>query len=440
MEVYLGLLISLFLLGFCVLKNIYMGYALIISWLLFVIIAFRRGFKLKDIVIMSYNGGKKSFVVMKILLLIGAVISIWMASGTIPTIVCYCLKYINPSYFILSAFIICSITSFLIGTSGGTVSIVGIPLIILARSGNINLNIAAGAIIAGAFFGDRCSPMSSSAALVSGLTRTNIFVNIKNMIKTSIIPLLLSIIFYYAISVHEPLKVLNNNLPLEISRTFNTGYIMLIPAFIILILSLLKVKVNHSIFISIIAACILALIFQHHSLKEIVYYAIFGFKLDHLNSLYKIIKGGGIISMLKTSFIVFMSCSLVGIFEEINIFDGLKTKLMNKKLNKNQLFNLTALTGLFMAGLSCSQTTGVIMTDEIMKDSYCKNDYELALDIENTAIVFASIIPWNIAALICTSTMNVNMMKYIPYAFYLYMIPVITFIFNRFGRIKIYTN
>ena len=440
MEVYLGLLISLFLLGFCVLKNIYMGYALIISWLLFVIIAFRRGFKLKDIVIMSYNGGKKSFVVMKILLLIGAVISIWMASGTIPTIVCYCLKYINPSYFILSAFIICSITSFLIGTSGGTVSIVGIPLIILARSGNINLNIAAGAIIAGAFFGDRCSPMSSSAALVSGLTKTNIFVNIKNMIKTSIIPLLLSTIFYYAISVHEPLKVLNNNLPLEISRTFNTGYIMLIPAFIILILSLLKVKVNHSIFISIIAACILALIFQHHSLKEIVYYAIFGFKLDHLNSLYKIIKGGGIISMLKTSFIVFMSCSLVGIFEEINIFDGLKTKLMNKKLNKNQLFNLTALTGLFMAGLSCSQTTGVIMTDEIMKDSYCKNDYELALDIENTAIVFASIIPWNIAALICTSTMNVNMMKYIPYAFYLYMIPVITFIFNRFGRIKIYTN
>ena len=439
MEVYIGLIISLILLGFCVLKNIYMGYALILSWLLFVIITFRRGYKIKDIIIMSYNGGKKSFVVMKILLLIGAVISIWMASGTIPTIVCYCLKYINPSYFILSAFLICSITSFLIGTSGGTVSIVGIPLIILARSGDINLNIAAGAIIAGAFFGDRCSPMSSSAALVSGLTKTNIYVNIKNMIKTSIIPLLLSLVFYYIISVHEPLRVLNNNLPVEISRTFNTGFIMLIPAFIILVLSLLKVKVNHSIFISIIAACIMALIFQNHTLKDIVYYAVFGFKLDKLNPLYKIIKGGGIISMLKTSFIVFMSCSLVGIFEKINVFDSLKNKLIDKKLNKNQLFSLTALTGFFMDGLSCSQTTGVIMTNEIVKDSYSKNDYELAIDIENTAIVFASIIPWNIAALICTSTMNVNMVKYIPYAFYLYIIPVITFIIKRFGRIKTYT-
>jgi NhaC family Na+:H+ antiporter len=440
MEIYFGIVISLILLGMCVLKNIYMGYALIISWLLFVLITLRKGYKFKDIMLMSYNGGKKSFVVIKILLLIGAVISIWMASGTIPTIVCYCLKYINPSYFTLSAFLICSITSFLIGTSGGTVSIVGIPLIILARSGSINLNIAAGAIIAGAFFGDRCSMMSSSAALVSGITDTNLFVNIKNMIKTSIIPLLLSLLFYYAISVHEPLRVLNTSLPTEISGTFNIGLIMLIPAFIILILSLLKVKVNNSIFISIIAAGFLALHFQNCSLKKIIYFAVFGFKLDHLNPLYKIIRGGGIISMLKTSFIVFISCSLVGIFEEINVFDDVKRKIADRKLNRKQLFNLTALIGLFMDGLSCSQTTGVIMTNEIIKDSYCKNNYELAMDIENTAIVFAAVIPWNIAALICTSAMNVNMIKYIPYAFYLYMIPVVTFILKKLDRIKAYTN
>ena len=299
MEIYIGFLVSFGFLVFSVLKNIFIGYVLIACWIVFALISIKRGHNLREIFSMSYNGGKQSFVVIRILILIGAVTGIWMASGTIPTIVYYCLRYITPSAFVLSAFVICSAVSFLTGTSFGTVSTVGIPLMIMARSGNINLNIAAGAIIAGAYFGDRCSPMSSSAALVAGLTKTNILDNIRLMFYSSIIPFFLSLIFYFILSVSQPLKVINNNLSGEILGAFRIEPLMLLPALIIIVLSLCRIKTYISISVSILTAFILALLFQNNLLKDAVHSIIFGFHTSG-GPLQSIIKGGGIISMLST--------------------------------------------------------------------------------------------------------------------------------------------
>lgn len=439
MEIYIGLIISFCLLIFGVIKNIFIGYMLIICWALFILIALKKGYKFKEVMKMSYDGGKKTLVVIKILLLIGMVISIWMASGTIPTIVYYCIKYIRPDMFILSAFLICCITSFLTGTSSGTVSTVGIPLIILARSGNVNIGMAAGAVMAGAFFGDRCSPMSSSAALVANITETDIFKNIKNMLYSAVIPLSLSLIFYFLLSRYQPLKALNNNLSKELLNTFKIGIVMLIPALIILILTLFKVKVSKSMILSIIAAFVLAIIFQNHSIKDAVYYMTFGFKLESSNPLRGIIKGGGIISMLRTCVVLFTSCALAGIFEGIKMFDRLKGMLLEKQLIQDKLFGATVIISIITAVFGCSQATAVVMTNEIMKDSYgSENKYELALAIENSAIIISALIPWNIAALMCTTVLNVNMASYVPFAFYLYMIPYTYFLHLKYvSRVKL---
>ena len=441
MELYVGLLISFCLLMYSVLKGIFIGYTLIICWVLFSWISFKKGYKLNDIVKMSHNGGKKSFVVLKIFILIGAVISTWMASGTIPAIVYYCLKFITPSTFVLSSFIICCTTSFLIGTSLGTVSVVGIPLMIIARSGNVNSNIIAGAIIAGAYFGDRCSPMSSSAALVANLTKTNIFANIKNMIYSSMIPFFMSLVFYYMLSASQTLKIINNHLSAEILKTFKIDFIMLLPAVIILILSLCKVKINISISISIISASILAVIFQNHQLKDIIYYIIFGFKINNQGPLQDIIKGGGIISMLKASLVVFVSCSIAGIFEGINLFDKLKNFLLNMELTGHKLFGITAIISILTAAFGCNQSIATVMTNEIMKDCYNNIDsYKFALHLENSGILIAALIPWNIAALVPTTAMNVSTTGYIPYAFYLYILPIVYFIYSKYCTKPLNTN
>ncbi|AKN31895.1 sodium:proton antiporter [Clostridium carboxidivorans P7] len=435
MEIYIGLIVSFFLIIFSVLENIFIGYILIVCWILFAVIALKNGYTLSKIGKMSFDGGKQSFVVLKIFILIGAIIGSWMASGTIPSIIYYCLKYINPSTFVLSTFIICCITSFLIGTSLGTVSTVGIPLMIIARSGHINLNLIAGAIIAGAYFGDRCSPMSSSAYLVANLTKTDIYTNIKNMIRSSIIPFILSLIFYYIFSVSQPLKVVNNNLSAELLKSFNINFIMLLPAAIILILVLCKVKISISILISTLSASVLAIFFQSYQLKELIYFIIFGFKIANHNTLQSIIKGGGIISMLKPSLVIFVSCSLAGIFEGIKIFDKVKNLFSRLSVSKHKLFGITSIVSILTAAFGCNQSIATVMTNKIMEDCYnTTSKYQFALDLENSGILISALIPWNIAALVPTTTMNVSATGYLPYAFYLYILPIIYFTYSKYSN------
>lgn len=443
MEIYIGLFISFSLLIFSVIKNIFIGYGLITCWFLFVLISVKKGYSIHEIGRMTYNGGKKSFIVLKTLMLIGGVIGIWMASGTIPSIVFYCLKYMTPYTFVLSAFLICSITSFLIGTSIGTVSTVGIPLIIIARNGNVNLNIVAGAIIAGAYFGDRSSPMSSSAVLVSNITKTNLFINIKNMLYSSIIPFLLTVAFYYVLSLLSPLKIVNNNLSEELLKAFNINLIMLLPALVILVLSFCKVKINFSILASMLCASILCVIFKGYHFKQIIDYIFLGYKMNNSSPLQNIIKGGGIFSMLKTCLVVFISCCLAGIFQGIKMFENLKNSLLRMELTRHKLFGVTSIVSIVTAAFGCTQSIAVIMTNEILNDCYNPSEkYKFALDLENSGILLSALIPWNIAALVPTTTMNVSATGYIPYAFYLYVLPIVYFIYVKYSNssINVQTN
>ena len=429
MDIYLGLFITFMIIILGVLRNVFVGFLLIACWIIFASISIKRGYNIKNILMMSYSGGKKSLVVVKTLLLIGAVTGAWMASGTIPGIVYYCLRLIHPDTFILFTFLICCASSFLIGSATGTASIVGLPLIIIARSGNVNLNITAGAIIAGVYFGDRCSPMSSSAVLVSKLTDTNLFTNIKNMFKSSVIPFILSIGFYYEFSKLNPLKVVNINLTNELLSTFKIEYLILVPVLVILVLCFLKVKIQYAMVLSMLVAAIVGILVQGHTPFQVLNYIILGYKLDDHNLLHNIIKGGGIVSMLKTCLVVYIACALAGILEGIKTFDGIKKILANMKLTGSLLYGLTTLISTITAAFGCTQSIAVILTDEIMKSCYKKEEnYQFALNIENSCILTSALIPWNIAALLCTTILNVNMYGFVPYAFFLYIFPLVHFL------------
>ena len=175
MVIFLIILFTIAMLVFSVSNDIFLGYGLTISLLLFSLVGLKRNKSIKDLFSLYIAESKRSLPIIYILLLISILISTWLSCGTIPAIVYYSLKYINPNLFILFCFIITSITSFLIGTSFGTVSAIGIPLIIIAQSSNLNLNLVGGAIISGAYFGDRCSPLSSSLLLLCNLTNVELF-------------------------------------------------------------------------------------------------------------------------------------------------------------------------------------------------------------------------------------------------------------------------
>jgi len=433
MELIVASGVTFVLLILSVYRGMFLAYPLMVAVVLFSIVAIRKGYKLKEIYQMGYRGGKKSLVVIKIFILIGAIVPIWMASGTVPAIVYYGINLIIPNLFILFAFLISCFVSLMIGTCMGTAGVVGIALMVMARSGGVNLSATAGAIIAGAYFGDRCSPMSSSASFVAFLTDTNIYDNIKNMFKSSIMPFALSVVFYTMISYIFPMNTSADNINREIIRVFNLNLTVFIPALIIIIFSLLKVKVKISMFVSIIVAFIISIFVQNEGILNCFKYMIYGFCLDRSDPLYAIIKGGGIISMLRTSLIVFLASILAGIIEETEMLNKIED-ITKRADSRYSIFRNVFITSIFTAAVGCSQTFTVMLTHMLNKKAYEKNNldnYILALDLENTAILIAALIPWN-AALLSPMTILDTDISCLPFLAYIYILPVSNLLYLRF--------
>ncbi|MCC5909026.1 MAG: Na+/H+ antiporter NhaC family protein [Clostridiaceae bacterium] len=433
MDLIVVMILSFSALILSIYKGLFIGYPLILCFFMFAILALRRDFTIKDILNMSYIGGKKVFVVLRIFALIGIITAVWISAGTVPGIVYYGIRLMNPNFFVVYAFLISSVVSFLLGTAFGTVSTVGVALMVIARAGDININLAAGALIAGAYFGDRTSPMSSSANLVAYLTATDLYTNIRNMFKTAVLPFTLSIILYTIISIYNPLNLMESSIDHEIIKIFTINWIVLIPAIIILFFAAFKIDVKISMVFSILSAFIISISLQNYSFTDVFNYTLWGFHLDINSPLQEILKGGGIFSMGRAAVIVFISSALSGILEGTEMLKALENVLLKMK-SRSKLFISTTTTAIITSMLGCNQTISIVLTTHIMKKAYKEKGIakeQLALDIENTSVVIAPLIPWNIASLLPTTTLMVGVAGFIPYAFYLYLIPIINVLYLK---------
>lgn len=441
MDVAAALVIIFCSLLFSVYKGINIVYPLFIGLIILAAVSIKRGFKPKPIFRMMVRGGSKSLIIIRIFVLIGAITALWRASGTVAFIVYYGIELMNPDYFILYAFILSSIVSFLLGTSFGTVGTVGIVLMIMAKSGNVNINLAAGAIIAGAYFGDRCSPMSSSANLVASITKTDLYINIRNMFRSSAVPLAASIILYFLLSKANPLVFHDNNISITIAEVFNIHWAAILPAAVILALAVFKVDVKLSMLISIGIAIVLAFVLQGFSIMQILNYTIFGFSLDSTGFFNDIVKGGGILSMMKIAFIVLISSAYSGIFEETNMLKEIHSQL-EAIAGKFGIFTATIFTSIITAALGCTQAISILLTNQLIEDTYEKekvDKQELALDIEDTSVVLSPLIPWNIAGAVPAAALTATV-GFIPYAFYLYLIPLYALVIKGYKKRKAHKN
>ncbi|MGH4138520.1 Na+/H+ antiporter NhaC family protein [Clostridium sp.] len=437
MDLIIAFFVTFALLIISVFKGIFLAYPLIAGLILFIIVATKRGNNIKEVFYMAFIGGKKSLIIINIFILIGAITSIWMACGTVPTIVYYSVKLIRPNLFILSAFLTSCFVSFLIGTSLGTTGTIGIALMVVAKGGNANLAATTGAIISGAYFGDRCSPMSSSASLVSYLTKTDIYKNITNMFKTCLVPFSLSIVFYAIVSRIYPLHSSANSINNEIINAFHINIIVMLPALIILILSAFRVNVKKSMLVSIIISYLLCIFIQHETLLNCIKFMIFGYSTEKSSPLYTIIKGGGIISMLKASLVIFVGSAISGVIEESKMLHNIEAITL-RATSRYGVFTNLIITSIFTAAVGCSQSVAVMLTHMLNKKAYEKNGLAnscLAIDLENTAIMISALIPWNIALLAPIIILGTNA-TCIPFLFYIYMVPITNLISIGFNSNK----
>jgi NhaC family Na+:H+ antiporter len=370
----LGLLCSFATLIVSVTHGIFVAYPLLLTLAVFMPIYLHQGYQFNALLEMAIAEVKKTLPVISILLLIGAVTASWMAAGTVPMLVYYGIKWIHPQYFILSVFVLTSLVSMLIGTSFGTVSTIGIALMIMAKGSQVNPHLIAGAVIAGAYFGDRCSPMSSSAHLIASITRTQIHQNLKNMVITAAVPLILSLLVYLVLSEFNPAQLSNSFLLTDIPSYFGLNAIVLLPAIAILLLSLLQVETKLTLMVSLLLAIGLSVGYQGESLVQSLTFIVAGYQLDASTPLAAILTGGGMVSMIKVSIVVIASTALAGLFTGTKTLSAIEKCLANARSRGNLFLGTTAI-GLASAAFGCTQTIAILLTQQLVQKSIDKSNW-----------------------------------------------------------------
>ena len=412
------LLFSLSLI-FCLFLKYSVIYALIVGYIIFVTYGLIKGHDLKVLIKKSFEGVLTVKNILLVFVLIGMITALWRASGTIAFIVYMGSKLISPSILILLTFLLCSILSFLIGTSLGTAATMGVICISIGKAMEINPYYLGGAVLSGIYFGDRCSPMSTSALLITELTKTNLYTNVKLMLKTSIIPFITSCLFYLFLGLKSSTSPVSIDATNIFKENYNLNIVVIVPAILIIILSLFKVNVKKTMLLSIFISFIIAMFFQKESVTSLINYCVYGF--HHSNEkLNLIMKGGGILSMLNVGLIVAISSSYSGIFKETKMLVLMK-KYLKEFSKKTSNYFVIFLSSIISGAIACNQSLGIILTYELCEELEDKQN--MAIILENTIVLLAGLIPWNIAMAVPLKTVDIGLMSGL-FAFYLYFLPL----------------
>ena len=403
----------------CLLLKFSVVYALVIGYIIFIIYGLIKRHNLIILIKKSFEGVLTVKNILLVFILIGMITALWRASGTIAFIVYMGSKLISPSILILLTFLLCSILSVLIGTSLGTAATMGVICASIGKTMGVNPYYVGGAVLSGIYFGDRCSPMSTSALLIAELTKTNLYTNIKLMIKTSIIPFIVTCLFYLLLGFKSTVSNISVDVTEIFKQNYNLNIIVIIPAILIVILSIVKINVKKTMLVSIVISFIIAMFIQRDSIVALINYCIFGY--HHPNErLNLMMKGGGILSMVNVSLIVGISSSYSGIFKETKMLVSLKKHLKDFSKKTSSYF-VIFLSSIISGAIACNQSLGTILTNELCGELVEKQ--KMAIILENTIVLLAGLIPWNIAMGVPLKTIGIGVMSGI-YAFYLYFLPL----------------
>lgn len=396
MELAIAFILFIICVAVSLILDISMLAPLLVGFVLFTALAAKNGFALKTVLKMAVGSLKESFIVIGILLLIGCLTGLWRSSGTVAYFVTLGVSVMPPSFFLLAAFLLSAAMSFAIGTSFGVTATAGVIIMSIAHAGGISPIPVAGAVLSGVYVGDRGSPASSAANLVAAVTGTDVEKNIKIMLKSGAVPFLLCCVIYGVLSVFYPMQSTDSQVLLQLGEEFRLSWLCLIPAILMIVLPFCKVKVKWAMAIDIVVSFVLAMITQ----------------------------GAGFADCFKT---MLLSGTYGGIFHGTGMLDSLSEKLIILK-SKVGRFPVIVLLSFAVSIVFCNQTIGVIMLSQLSEGLYGTEDaerYSKMIDIENSVIVIAGLVPWCIACSVPLAMMNVGAAA-VPMAFYLWLIPLCT--------------
>ncbi len=392
-----------------------------------------------------------------ILLLIGALIGVWILAGVVPTIVVWGLKILKPSFFLFAACVISGIVSLATGSSWSTAGTIGVALIGIGQAAGIDMGMTAGAIISGAYFGDKISPFSETTNLASSMAGSELFEHIRHMLFTTVPAVLIALALYLFLGMRYSGTGVNAGhiavITDTINANFNTSLFLLIPPALTIGIMVKRVPAIPAIMMGIVLGLLFALAFQRHNIqgppeRTVLTYITnaAGIALKTAASGYHSATGvrevddllskGGMAGMLNTIWLILSAMFFAGVMEGSGMLHAIALAVLRRVRSTGNLILATLGTCLLTNILASDQYLSIVITGRMYKEVYENRNLHmknLSRALEDAGTLTSPLVPWNTCGSFMASSLGVATFAYLPFAFMNLITPLISMLYGYTG-------
>ena len=422
------------------------------------IIAFNLGFTWLEIqkgIVKSINSSIPSIL---ILFLVGSLAGSWLLSGIVPAFIYYGIQILNAKIFLFAACIICIVVSMATGSSWTTSATIGIALIGIGRALDISDGLVAGAILSGAYFGDKMSPLSDTTNLAPAMAGSDLISHIKYLSLTTIPSIIISLIIFIILGLNISDNIGLNNAEIisnSILDKFYISPILFIVPLVVIILIYNKIKAVPALFVGVILGSVFALIFQSNLVLEVsnsssnswkalfsgTMISLYGsISIDASNEMVsKLLSSSGMFGMLGTIWLVICAMIFGGVMEKAGFLKKIISIILNKIKSTGSLISSTAGTCMFFNLTASDQYISIVVPGKMYSSIYKEKGLapeNLSRTLEDSGTVTSVLVPWNTCGAYHASVLNVATLTYLPFCFFSLISPIMTILF-AYLRIKI---
>lgn len=377
-----------------------------------------------------------------LLLMIGALSGAWMASGIVPGFIYYGMHVIHPEFFLATACIVCAIVSMMTGSSWTTIATIGLALIGIGKAQGFDVGMVAGAIVSGAYFGDKMSPLSDTTVLASSVTGTPLFKHIRYMTVTTVPAMAVALVIFCVLGFnHEVTSTAQmETISSGLAAKFDiTPWVFTVPVLTAVLIAL-KTPSIVALFLSAVMAAVFALITQGDVLREVaaggsavkgVVTALYGRISPSFDDkvLTELTGSKGMAGMLNTVWLILCAMAFGGVMKACRMLESITLLFLKLVRGRTSMVASTVLSGTFFNAVLADQYLAIILTGGMYMPVYEKNGYEsrlLSRTTEDAVTVTSPLIPWSTCGMTQATMLGVPTLVYLPYSFFNILCPVFT--------------
>lgn len=394
--------------------------------------------ELEEGILKTINMGMQAIL---ILMIIGMIIGTWIASGVVPTMIYYGLKVLSPGIFLVATAVICGVVSLATGSSWTTAGTVGIALLGVGQGMGMPAPVVAGAIISGAYFGDKMSPLSDTTNLAPAMAGSNLFDHIRHMAFTTGPSLIIALVIYGILGAGYAGKDLDASQIQEIltalSASFNINILLLIPPVLVIVMVIFKVPAIPGLIGGVVLGCIFAVIFQGADVGVLLSVSNDGFVSETgVEIIDSLLTRGGMQSMMWTVSLILCALSFGGTLEVTGMLGVIANSILKLAVNTGLLVTSTVISCFIVNLISGDQYLSIVIPGRMFKDAYADrglNPVNLSRALEDSGTITSPLIPWNTCGAFMYGALGVHPFAYAPYAFLNIINPFVSIFYGFTG-------